>query len=402
MGENGVKATYKIECKRGLDVSKVGKKIASRQSIGEWKHLVLPEEIHNFEAKTCSTSTDTVTIEFPIENFDTSTANIPALLNVLAGDIFGWDLIKNIRLEDIELPEKIIKLFHGPKFGLHEIRRMLHVKENRPLFGVTIKPSLGVTPKYIAKKCKLIAENGADFITDDEKLVNPSYCTIEHRVEAVSDVLEKVEAESGKKLLYIVNISHSANKICDIAKTVLPYHHLGLMVSFITGGFGCLQAVAQDDSVNVPIWAHRTMHAALSRKPHGIGMNVIARLCRLTGADFQHIGPIGGTDVIVKEHAIKQKNIMTEAKDWFGRKASCPVITGGVNPANVDDTVKMLGPNIAFAVGAAVFDHPHGLKDGVTAMKQAIDCATNKITFEECFQNYTEFQEAVRNFITEK
>lgn len=403
MSEEIVKATYKLECKEGRDVCQVADKIAKQQSTGEWKHFKLPDGACNFTAKTYSVSANsesqgTVAIEFPIDNFDTSTANIPALLNVLGGDIFGWDVVESVRLEDISLPQSFVKLFPGPRFGPKRISEMLGVEENLPLFGVTIKPSLGLSPEQFADMCRVAAENGADFITDDEKLVNPSYCTIEHRAEKVSDTLKKIETKIGKKLLYIINISCSANKICSVAKKVMRYPYLGLMVSFVTGGYGCLQAIAEDESVNAPIWAHRTMHAAFSRESHGISLTVIAKLCRLAGADFQHIGPVGGRDVVVKGHAITQKNVMTRTRGWFGLKQSLPVVTGGVNPGNVHDTVDLLGCDIAFAVGSAVVDHPDGFRDGVIAMRQAIDCVMEGLSSEECYDRYSEFQKSVDSY----
>lgn len=404
MVETGIKAVYSLKCKNESDSCiDVARKIARRQSIGDYGEFEPPAEVLNFEATVSDyknggiRSEGTVTVNFPIENFDASSTNIPALLNILAGDIFGWEIVEDIKLEDILLPTNYMSLFQGPRFGLNGIRDMLDVEKNRPMFGVTIRPSLGLSPEKIAKMAKLAVTNGANFFTDDEKLVNPSYCGLMHRAKVVSDALSKVESKSGRKSLYMLNISQSADKICKSAESVQSYPHIGLMVCFVTGGYGCLQALAENDSINSPIWAHRTMHAAFSRKPHGISAKVLATLCRVSGADFQHIGPVPGTDVVVKGNALAQKNTMTKSESWCGLKPSLPAITGGVKPEVVHSVIDLLGSNIAFAVGNAIVDHPQGFEKGVIAMKQAIDCAVEKIPPEECAEKHSEYDASLRN-----
>ena len=45
--------------------------------------------------------------------------------------------------EDVFFPEKLVKSFLGPKYGIEGVRKLLGIEE-RPIIGTIIKPKLGL------------------------------------------------------------------------------------------------------------------------------------------------------------------------------------------------------------------------------------------------------------------
>ena len=97
--------------------------------------------------------------------------NIPQLLSIVAGNLFGLRRVQNARLLDVRLPRKYVMGFKGPKFGVDGIREIVGTTEcRRPHIGTIIKPKLGLSPKRTAEVGYEAALGGVDFIKDDETL----------------------------------------------------------------------------------------------------------------------------------------------------------------------------------------------------------------------------------------
>ncbi|MCX8172223.1 MAG: ribulose-bisphosphate carboxylase large subunit, partial [Archaeoglobaceae archaeon] len=79
-----------------------------------------------------------VKIAYPVEFFES--ANIPAFLASVAGNIFGMRRVEKLRIEDIYLPKKFLSSFKGPFKGL-EVKKIFKV--NRPIVGTVPKPKVG-------------------------------------------------------------------------------------------------------------------------------------------------------------------------------------------------------------------------------------------------------------------
>lgn len=63
-----------------------------------------------------------------------------------------------VSLIDINLPEKILKKFYGPRFGIEGIRKITEIPFPYPIIGTIIKPCAGLTEKEVAEKCYLAAK----------------------------------------------------------------------------------------------------------------------------------------------------------------------------------------------------------------------------------------------------
>ena len=212
--------------------------------------------------------------------------------SVIAGNLFGLESLKKVRLEDVRFPKSILEQFPGPKHGVDGLRSVLKRKD-KPLVGTIIKPKIGLSPKEMAD---YVYESGLGGLTnskDDETLTNQTFCPIEERTVAIADSLDRLEQE-GIHMIHAINISTSGHKILEVADKVQSLGAKQIMVDIITCGFAAVQALAEDPSVKVPIHVHRTMHGAMTRdREHGIAMLPIAKLARMCGGDALHIGTLG-------------------------------------------------------------------------------------------------------------
>ena len=401
--------TYRIKPTKGLKLHEAAQRMCAEQSTGFWRlELHEREELKDFrgEVREVDHEQKIVKLAYPVKNLDPKTDGITGLLNYITGDVLDSKYIESVRVLDIELPRSFVEAFPGPQFGIKGIRNLLGVYD-RPLVGVIIKPSFGLTPEKIAAICKKVAEAGADYIKDDEKLMNPPYCKIEKRLNAVQKALREAKKKTGREVLYGINISSRPNRLLKLARELVKRGANMLMVTIVTAGFDIVAALAEDVEVNVPIYAHRTMHAAFTRyKFHGIDMRILIKLTRIAGADFQHCGAIVGTHAVKDTAEVARRiNIMT--KEYFGRKPSFPTLSGGITPGNVEANLKPLSeykfwvPNpkdIAFSVGTAVYAHPDGMVAGVKAMVDAVRLISDGYSTPEATKKSKKLKRWVESF----
>jgi ribulose-bisphosphate carboxylase large chain len=335
-------------------------------------------------------------IHFPAEIFESG--NIPQYLSVFAGNLFGLSRLEAVRLLDIDLPESLVP-FQGPKYGIEGIRRLIGTK-NRPHIGTIIKPKVGLTPEDTATVAYQAAIGGVDFIKDDETLTDQSFCPLKERVPAVMERLDQAKSETGRQVLYAVNISTRADRIVERAKQEIELGANTIMIDVITTGFSALQALSEDPSIKVPIHVHRTMHAAITRNPHhGIAMKPIAKLVRMLGGDQLHTGTVSGK---MEHDAAEVKDINSAlTSPFFGMKTTFPVASGGLHPGKVYAELSSLGTDIVIQAGGGIHGHPDGSAAGARAMRQAVEAFMKGEHAKEYARDHYELERALKHWGTE-
>ena len=409
-------ATYYVKPKPGLSLKGAGMNIAAEQSIGTWTKVVtMTEKVLNLAAKVFFiegfNGDGIVKIAFPLELFDLS-AGISHFLSVVAGNLFGLGAIEGVRLLDIELPKSYVKEFKGPKFGIEGVRKIVGTYENpRPHLGTIIKPKVGLSPEETAKVAYEAAIGGVDFIKDDETLTSQKFNPIEERVSRVMEALDKVKSETGRTVLYAVDVTADVNALWKNIETALDNGANMIMVDVLCIGFPMLRKIAEDPSVKVPIHVHRTMHAAMTRKAdHGIHMLVLAKLVRLAGGDQLHTGtakgkmekPGEGAPKILENYSgVKGIRYINDflRNEWYGLKTVLPVASGGLHPALVPPNLELLGyPDLQLNAGGGIHGHPDGTRAGAMAMKQAIEAFMKGIPLEEYAKDHPELKKALEHW----
>ncbi|MBS7617220.1 ribulose 1,5-bisphosphate carboxylase [Candidatus Bathyarchaeota archaeon] len=408
-----VTCTYYITPKEGLSLQGAAINLAAEQSIGTWTKVVtMTDRVLKLAGKVFHVEKlnggGLVQVAFPLDLFDLE-AGISHILSIVAGNLFGIGALKSVRLLDVNLPKQYVKMFKGPKFGIDGVRKIIGTARNpRPHLGTIIKPKVGLNPDETAKVAYEAAIGGVDFIKDDETLTSQKFNRLEERVSHVMDVLDKVKEETGRTVLYAVDVTADLNMLWKNVEAALNNGANCIMIDVLCTGYPALRMLAEDPSVKVPIHVHRCLHATMTRNPdHGIHMFVLAKLVRLAGGDQLHTGTAkgkmekpgsGALRPLEKFSGIVGIRYMNDflRSDWYGLKSVLPVASGGLHPALVPANLQLLGfPDIQLNAGGGIHGHPKGSRIGATAMLQAVEAFMKSIPLEEYAKEHVELREAL-------
>lgn len=404
---------YYMTPKEGLSLQSAAINLAAEQSIGTWTRvLTMTDRVLKLAGRVFRVEKlnggGLAYVAFPLDLFDLD-AGISHMLSIIAGNLFGIGALKGVRLLDVNLPKQYVEMFKGPKFGIEGVRKIIGTDKNpRPHLGTIIKPKVGLNPVETAKVAYEAAIGGVDFIKDDETLTSQKFNRLEERVSHVMDALDRVKEETGRTVLYAVDVTADLNIIWKNVETALSNGANCIMIDVLCTGYPTLRMLAEDPSVKVPIHVHRCLHAAMTRNPeHGIHMLVLAKLVRLAGGDQLHTGTAKGKMEKPGSGALKQLEKFSGIagiryindflrSDWYGLKSVLPVASGGIHPALVPANLQLLGsPDIQLNAGGGIHGHPKGSRIGATAMLQAIEAFMKGIPLEEYAKEHVELREAL-------
>jgi len=371
--------------------------VAGESSVGTWTELTtMTKRIQNIGARCFEIKGNWIKIAYPSILFEEG--NMPQILSSVAGNIFGMKIIKNLKLYDIVFPNKLLKSFKGPKFGIKGIRKIFGVY-NRPLTVVVPKPKIGMTSAEHARVGYQIWTGGIDLLKDDENLSNQTFNKFKKRLELSLRMRDKAERETGEKKSYLVNITSESREMIKRAKLVKDYGNEYVMVDIVTVGWSALQTIRDvAGDLNLAIHAHRAMHAAFDRNPkHGISMLVLAKLARIVGVDQLHTGTANIGKLESGENETQNINKFLHEK-LGNMKTVLPVSSGGLHPGSVEAVIKTLGKDIAIQAGGGTLGHPMGPQAGAKAMRQAIDASIRGISLKDYARNHKELRMALEKW----
>ena len=337
-----------------------------------------------------------IELAFEASNYDPEFGGINCLLSDIAGNIFDMNILSNVKLLDLNFPKYWLEAYKGPKFGIDGTKKLAGIssKEDRPVIGAITKPNVGLDAKTYGKLAYETALGGIDFIKDDEALVSPKYCPLEDRVSATMDAIDRAKQQTGKDILYAVNITTRQDKLLELADKAIQAGANHLMVCGAYVGFGGLQALGEDPSVKVPIHTHRVGHAAFTRNPkHGIDVALWSKLMRMCGADQLHIGSVEGK--FYYDKAETQRAICALRQPLHHVRPTMPCSSAANRPANIGISVQTLGMDMMFLAGGGIHGHPDGSTAGAKAMMQAVKAALTGEPLEEAAKRNRELQRAL-------
>lgn len=378
----------------GITLEKAAGGVAAESSIGTWTELTtLQEYVKKLHASVFSIEGNRIRVAYPIELFEPG--NMPNLLSSVAGNVFGLRDLKNLRLNDIYLPPKLLRSFKGPRFGVSGIRKLLKIPE-RPLVGTIIKPKLGLKTEDHARVAYEAWVGGCDIVKDDENLSSQGFNPFEDRVVKTLEERDRAEEETGEKKVYLANITSETNRMLRRAQFVVDHGGEYVMVDILTCGFSALQTL-RDQNLDLVLHAHRAGHAAFTRNPrHGIAMRVIAKLVRVVGVDQLHVGAAVGKMVETREEVLE--NCEALRKEMNGIKPVLPVASGGLHPGSVPSLVNIFGNDFVIQAGGGIHGHPLGSREGATAMRQAVEAVMSDISLEEYAKEHRELSLALEKW----
>jgi ribulose-bisphosphate carboxylase large chain len=384
---------FRLEAE-GLSLEEAAGGIAAESSIGTWTELTTVKPyVDRLHATVFEIEGNGCRIAYPAELFEAG--NMANILSSVAGNVFGLDAIKRLRLNDVRFPEDLVRSFEGPRFGVRGVRELLKVHD-RPLVGTIIKPKLGLRTRDHAEVAYEAWVGGCDIVKDDENLGSQGFNPFEERVSETLEMRDRAEEETGEKKVYMANVSAETEEMLGRAEYVREQGGRYMMVDIITCGFSAIQTV-RDRDLGLVIHAHRAGHAAFTRLPsHGISMKVIAKVSRILGVDQLHVGTAVGKMAETRQEVLENIGALTEP--LHGLEPVFPVASGGLHPGHVPDLIGIFGNDVVIQAGGGIHGHPKGTVVGATAMRQAVDAVLKGHTLQEYAGDHEALAVALRTW----
>ena len=401
--ENHIIATYWIQVDKAWDMAVLGQVMAIEQTTGTWVPVPgeTPEiraghvakvigvyEAPYYEYAVPADVTERqyiLQIAFPAANVEDQ---LPMMLTTVIGNI---SMVPNFKLLDLRIPKATLEHYNGPKFGTEGWWKVLGLKKERPLLNNMIKPCSGYPLEVGAKLFREAALGGCDVIKDDELIANMCYNDAVKRVKEYMKIEKEVFEETGEHTLYTVNVTDRLPRMFDLTHRCIDAGANALMVNYLAVGPEAMRALADDNSINVPILAHMDFAGAYYMSPNqGVASPIIlGKFSRLCGADAIVLPfSMGGKAMYIHDRFMNTVRNLTYPMGNL--KPTMPMPSGGITPANVADIVNAVGKDIMIGSGGGIHAHPQGPKAGARALRQAIDAAVKGIKLEEYAKEHEE------------
>ncbi len=314
-----------------------------------------------------------IVLEFHSNQFNFHNEGINHFISTIGGDIIRNSAIKSIVVEDFEFDQEDIQYFKGPKLGISNIRTQLlkgTLKgDNRPIVAFSIKPRMGMTVDEYKEIITAAAKSDIDIIEEDERLVDPTYCPFEQRVQAIQKVIKETKTKSQ----FSVNLSgHPWN----IKEKALQAYNAGVRIfklDVLSTGFDVLiylrnildlKEIMEPVAITVFPDIYGEVYRSLSRE-------FILKLSRLCGADIMyagspHLSRMGS--ISKKDFERDISRLMTIHRMLRSKtqniNSTLPTITHDVHPGLLETIVysfRILGPehlDYAFFIGGGISGFP--------------------------------------------
>lgn len=318
--------------------------------------------IESFEK--CDNSSYTAVVSYAVE---TSSNELTQLLNV----IFGNSSIKpGIRVEKLKLSDTILKSFKGPRFGKSGIREYLGIKE-RPLLFTALKP-MGLSSQDLAQLAYKFALGGIDIIKDDHGLSNQSFSPFEERVELCVKAVNKANSETGRKAIYVPNITAPFGEMIERASKAKELGAGGLLISPGLTGFDTMREISEDDSINLPIFSHPAFLGTYVMTEMGISHGALfGQIMRLAGADATIYPNFGGRFSFSREECESIAACCAEEMGTLKPIFPCPA--GGMSLSSIPESLKVYGKDVIFLVGGGLFRHGPDLVENCAYFRRLVE-----------------------------
>jgi ribulose-bisphosphate carboxylase large chain len=281
---------------------------------------------------------------------ETSAFELPQLLNV----IFGNTSIKaGIRVVDLELSEKVLSRFSGPRFGIRGLRRLFGVYE-RPLLCTALKP-MGKSAEEMAELAYRFALGGLDIIKDDHGLSDQPFCPYRRRVEACAEAVRKANRETGGKSIYAPNVTAPAPDIMERVRFAQRMGAGGVLISPGLTGFDTIRALAEDEAVQMPIISHPAfLGSMVTSSENGLSHAVLfGQLQRIAGSDASIYPNYGGRFGFTRDEC---KSVSMACLAPMGNyQAIIPTPGGGMTLERVPDMLQVYGHDVMFLIGGELY-----------------------------------------------
>lgn len=287
------------------------------------------------------------TVSYDLE----STAfELTQFLNVL----FGNTSIKSgIRVQRVDLPPALLSRFRGPRFGIAGLRDLVGA-HGRPMLCTALKP-MGSPPDELAAAAYHFARGGIDVIKDDHGLSDQPFCPFRARVEACAEAVRRANAESGRRAIYVPNVTAPAHEVAGRARHAREAGAGGILVAPGLVGMDTMRMLADDPDVSLPVISHPAFLGSMVTSPeNGVEHGVLFGLLqRLAGADASVFPNYGGRFGFTRDECA---SIATSCRSDLGPlRPAFPAPGGGMSLERIPELRDLYGLDVIFLVGGALY-----------------------------------------------
>lgn len=276
-------------------------------------------------------------------------AGLTQLLNVAFGNI---SIKTGIRAERLDLPEVMLRSFHGPRFGRHGLRERLGVPA-RPLLCTALKP-LGLSSEDLARLAYQFALGGIDIIKDDHGLADQRFARFRERAERCAEAVARANRETGGRSMYVPNVTAGFDEIGARAHFAKTHGAGGLLVAPGLTGLDAMRCLADDDGLALPILAHPAFQGTyVLHRSSGMSHQLLfGQLPRLAGADATIYPNFGGRFGFTKDECL---GIVRGAEMAMGAlKPIFPTPGGGMSLDRVPEMLDLYGRDVILLIGGGL------------------------------------------------
>lgn len=280
---------------------------------------------------------------------ETAGFELTQLLNVVFGN---YSLKPGARVERLELPTSLRRALAGPRFGRDGLRSYLGVPR-RPLLCTAIKP-MGLSVETLADLAYRLALGGIDLIKDDHGLANQPFAPFRERVARCSDAVARASRETGRRSLYLPNVTADGEVTIENARYAKAAGAGGLLVAPGLTGWGMLARLAREESIALPILSHPSFLGCFVASPvSGIAPGALfGQIARFAGADGSIYPNFGGRFSFSREDcraiAAATSIAMAPIKPCF------PVPAGGLTLEGIPELLDFYGREVIFLIGGGL------------------------------------------------
>ena len=395
--EDYVIATYLAFGITNAEALKKAGQFATGQSIGTWLPLpgITQDMVDNWQARVLAVYTvpadEPITllrIGFPRHNF---ASNFAMMLTSMVGNDVSTAL--SIKLIDLELTQKALDAYAGPRQGIEGFRAITGVYD-RPLVLNMIKPCLGYPPEQGAELFFQSGLGGVDLIKDDELFGNTSISSVVGRIKAYNQKAKELKSQTGKAPVYIVNITDTPKRMREAAKAAIDEGAKAAMVNFVSTGIDALAELTEEFGKELCFLAHYAGVGVMNSKSLGIsGPVMLGVIPRLAGADSVMTMYAGAEDSPGLMECLQA--VQKQKLPMGGLKPVMTALGGGITPLSIGSTVDIFGNDIILGVGGAIQGHPMGTTAGAKAVMDALDAAVEGKELTQAAADSPELQAAI-------
>lgn len=291
---------------------------------------------------------------------------VTQLINVLWGNV---SLFPGVRITGLRLPDSYLQQFRGPRFGINGLREMLN-RPTGPLICTAVKP-MGTSPQGLGEMAATIARAGFHVIKDDHGLADQPWARWTERVRVIADHVNEANEQAGTHALYMPSLNVPADRILDAAHEAKAVGARALLVLPGVSGFDAMRALADDDSLALPIMAHPSFLGSNVVNPHqGIDHGILfGTLMRIAGADISIFPNYGGRFSFSPAECMQIKDLCQASLGHL--HASWPSPGGGMTLDRLSELTDFYGDDVALLVGGAL--HRGDLAANSAAMVAAVN-----------------------------